>query len=336
MGASSSRAREDTPSSRSAATGADADADANPPPPVRGVLRAEARGPSASNPRGELGRARPPPAPPRTLPLSLPAPMPTHDAPARWPAPLIIPPAIAADANAPDALVCPITQCLMTEPALVTSSGRTYDRGAISRWIAEHGTDPLDRAHRLTLAQLAPNLAVRAFVEDFVRSKNGGVPVETAPVEASPQAPAPAPAPAPEASPPAPAPPPWNDGIANLNLNMNDDDDDDDDVLGGTLVVRALYAEPGTTPEGKYFAFSTSRVERLVNACRGPDDACGWALSSRTTGDNDDDDATTAPATAPPLPWTVKDGRGAVARVRRVSSSRRFPYDPVRAARAIP
>ena len=67
-----------------------------------------------------------------------------------WPGPFVIPQGLD-ESGAPDALVCPITQCLMTEPALLTSSGRTYERSAIARWIREHGTDPLDSNTRLAL-----------------------------------------------------------------------------------------------------------------------------------------------------------------------------------------
>ena len=66
-----------------------------------------------------------------------------------WPGPIVLPRDFD-DADAPDALVCPITQCLMTEPALVVSSGRTYERAAIVRWIHQHGVDPVSYTH-LTL-----------------------------------------------------------------------------------------------------------------------------------------------------------------------------------------
>ena len=82
----------------------------------------------------------------------------------RWPAPVLLPDDLD-DTNAPDALVCPITQELMTEPALVTTNGRTYQREAITRWVREHGTDPLQRSERLSEGDLAPNLAVRQMVE---------------------------------------------------------------------------------------------------------------------------------------------------------------------------
>ena len=99
------------------------------------------------------------PCPQRAAPYAYILTMPT----VHWPGPIVLPPDFD-DAGAPDPLLCPITQCLMTEPALVVSSGRTYERAAIVRWISEHGTDPLDRDTSLNIASLAPNLAVRQMV----------------------------------------------------------------------------------------------------------------------------------------------------------------------------
>ena len=121
--------------------------------------------------------------------------------PVHWPNPIILPDGLD-DTGAPDALVCPITQELMREPCLVTTSGRTYERDAINRWIREHGTDPLQRSNSLRLEDLAPNLAVRQMVEEFARERNGGSLPSQIPRE-----PAPASAPASAPAPPAPAPP---------------------------------------------------------------------------------------------------------------------------------
>ena len=125
------------------------------------------------------------------------------------------------DADAPDALVCPITQELMTEPALVVTSGRTYQRGALLRWVREHGTDPLQRNASLRESDLAPNLAVRQMVEDYARAKNGGSLPD--------QAPAPAPAP----------------GPATTNNGPTPDDRRPDEV---TLVTPAFAPSPDPPP----------------------------------------------------------------------------------------
>ena len=98
----------------------------------------------------------------------------------RWPNPVILPDGLD-DADAPDALVCPITQELMTEPALVVTSGRTYQRGALLRWVREHGTDPLQRNASLRESDLAPNLAVRQMVEDYARARRTAGAYQTRP-----------------------------------------------------------------------------------------------------------------------------------------------------------
>ena len=48
---------------------------------------------------------------------------------------------------APDpSWICPITQCVMTDPVF-TADGNTYERAAIERWFAEgHRTAPLTGA----------------------------------------------------------------------------------------------------------------------------------------------------------------------------------------------
>jgi hypothetical protein len=65
----------------------------------------------------------------------------------RWPDPVVYPSRVIRDCadDAPDALVCPITQAMMSQPAIVLTTGRTYERAAIERWIRSNPTDPLDR-----------------------------------------------------------------------------------------------------------------------------------------------------------------------------------------------
>jgi hypothetical protein len=43
-----------------------------------------------------------------------------------------------------DDLICPITLRIFSDP-VVAADGRTYERAAIVRWIAEHGTSPFTR-----------------------------------------------------------------------------------------------------------------------------------------------------------------------------------------------
>ena len=41
----------------------------------------------------------------------------------------------------PEELLCPILQCLMTDP-VITEDGFTYERSAIEHWLKDHDTSP--------------------------------------------------------------------------------------------------------------------------------------------------------------------------------------------------
>jgi len=77
----------------------------------------------------------------------------------------------AADASAaatippPEHLCDPITRTLFVDPVM-TRYGHTYERATIEQWIAKNGTDPLTR-QPLGLADLTPNLAIKAAADDF-------------------------------------------------------------------------------------------------------------------------------------------------------------------------
>ena len=75
------------------------------------------------------------------------------------------------DPQPPDTYLCPITCMLMKEPTMAIATGNTYERSAITKWIKEHGNDPLDRDHTLTVAQLAPNVSRREDIEKYVADK---------------------------------------------------------------------------------------------------------------------------------------------------------------------
>lgn len=216
-----------------------------------------------------------------------------------WPAPVAVPPELE-DGDAPDWLLCPITQCLMTEPAIVTSSGRTYERSAVSRWVTEVGTDPLDPDARLTLDMLAPNLAVRQMLERFVAERieraaeitgsrrtagasgeeGGGTPaggVSDEWTERTPFASAPA-----ASRLAASASGPASTGAVVVRTTTRHVGDDDP-LPGGTLrVIRACRPSEclrGTSAsssgaeeaDGGFFAFSVARLEALLRT-----DAGGW------------------------------------------------------------
>ena len=239
--------------------------------------------------------------------------------PVHWPNPIILPDGLD-DTGAPDALVCPITQELMREPALVTTSGRTYERSAIDRWIREHGTDPLQRSNSLRLEDLAPNLAVRQMVEEFARERNGGSLPPQIPRE---PAPAPAPAPAPRrrapssaardsAPAPAPAPPPAPAREANPPLSRPFADEDDP-LETGQIRVLGLWRKPDdpNPPDGRFFRFDAARVGAMIRRRFGP------AVSDASASDSDSDSASawiTRGRPAGRAGTHVKDGNGAVLR----------------------
>uniref|UniRef100_A0A7S0NHT5 U-box domain-containing protein n=1 Tax=Micromonas pusilla TaxID=38833 RepID=A0A7S0NHT5_MICPS len=197
-----------------------------------------------------------------------------------WPGPIVLPRDFD-DADAPDALVCPITQCLMTEPALVVSSGRTYERAAIVRWIHQHGVDPLDRGNVLRVDQLAPNLAVRQMVETWARERCGGslptqdvrggsATVATPPpsIAALVDADAAAADRPTQDTNPAPA----ERTNASLATRPFAGEDEDDPIVDGAVTVLGQYRAPGAPPseDGKFFLFSSARLAKVL---RGR----GWA-----------------------------------------------------------
>lgn len=56
-----------------------------------------------------------------------------------WPPPITVPAELQEVAeSAPRHLLCPITHHILTEPA-VTSTGATYERAAITEWLAKAG-----------------------------------------------------------------------------------------------------------------------------------------------------------------------------------------------------
>jgi len=61
-----------------------------------------------------------------------------------WPAPLVIPEAVddLSNADVPRGFICPITQSIMRQPALLLHDGTvtpsTYDKEAIQQWLAQH------------------------------------------------------------------------------------------------------------------------------------------------------------------------------------------------------
>ncbi|KAJ1289513.1 hypothetical protein BS78_02G170200 [Paspalum vaginatum] len=75
----------------------------------------------------------------------------------------------------PEALQCPITLDLMTDPVTV-STGQTYDRASITRWIkAGCRTCPVT-GERLRSADVVPNSALRGIIERMLLSNGVSLP----------------------------------------------------------------------------------------------------------------------------------------------------------------
>ncbi|CAL5012325.1 unnamed protein product [Urochloa decumbens] len=75
----------------------------------------------------------------------------------------------------PEALQCPITLELMTDPVTV-STGQTYDRASIKKWIKSGCRTCPVTGERLRSGDLVPNLAARGIVEQLLLCRGGGVP----------------------------------------------------------------------------------------------------------------------------------------------------------------
>ena len=70
----------------------------------------------------------------------------------------------------PEELLCPILQCLMTDP-VITEDGFTYERSAIEHWLKDHDTSP-KTGKKLRNKNTIPNHIVRAQLQTY-REKAG-------------------------------------------------------------------------------------------------------------------------------------------------------------------
>jgi len=82
-----------------------------------------------------------------------------------WPPPIGVPDDIE-NGDIPDYFLCPITGCLMRQPAM-TPDGVTYDYDAIVEWLNSKQVDPSTN-QPLSVDQLCPNRTVRSMIEDFI------------------------------------------------------------------------------------------------------------------------------------------------------------------------
>ena len=85
---------------------------------------------------------------------------PTYSRSRSWPV------AWRADGDIPEYFLCPITGCIMRQPAM-TPEGVTYDYDALTEWLSSKQTDPSTNLP-LSAEQLCPNRTVRSMIEDFI------------------------------------------------------------------------------------------------------------------------------------------------------------------------
>jgi len=82
-----------------------------------------------------------------------------------WPPPIGVPEDLN-EKDIPEYFLCPITGCLMRQPAM-TPDGVTYDYDAIAEWLSNKQTDPSTN-QPLSVDQLCPNRTVRSMIEDYI------------------------------------------------------------------------------------------------------------------------------------------------------------------------
>lgn len=82
-----------------------------------------------------------------------------------WPPPIAVPSDLDGD-EVPEYFLCPITGCLMRQPAM-TPEGVTYDYDAIAEWLTQKQTDPSTNLP-LKAEELCPNRTVRSMIEDYI------------------------------------------------------------------------------------------------------------------------------------------------------------------------
>lgn len=82
-----------------------------------------------------------------------------------WPPPIAVPEELDGK-DVPEYFLCPITGCLMRQPAM-TPDGVTYDFDAIAEWLQQKNVDPSTN-QPLSVDQLCPNRTVRSMIEDYI------------------------------------------------------------------------------------------------------------------------------------------------------------------------
>ena len=76
---------------------------------------------------------------------------------------------IEDDDSVIQSFICPITQNIMKNP-VITSSGITYEKEAIEKWLDEHNTDPIS-GKPLNKNEIFPNYALKNAILDYLNKK---------------------------------------------------------------------------------------------------------------------------------------------------------------------
>jgi len=82
-----------------------------------------------------------------------------------WPEPVRLPEWLDEE-KAPRHFRCPITLCVIREPA-VTPAGISYERSALMQWLEHQHTEPSTK-RRLKRSRVVPNLTLRGMIEDWL------------------------------------------------------------------------------------------------------------------------------------------------------------------------
>ena len=87
----------------------------------------------------------------------------------KWPTSIEIPDRFDT-IETPKQLLCPITECIMQQPA-ITPYGITYDYSAINEWLRQKQIDPATN-QPLTNKELYPNRSIYSLIEEFILVHN--------------------------------------------------------------------------------------------------------------------------------------------------------------------
>lgn len=73
---------------------------------------------------------------------------------------------IIDDERIPIGFICPITQDVMIDPAILVETGQTYERREIENWLEKHDTCPVT-GKKLRSKKLVTVWALKAAIEDW-------------------------------------------------------------------------------------------------------------------------------------------------------------------------